>query len=530
MKNIIVFNQARMGDLLESSPLLNKIRRVHPNSRITLVVLPEFVTIAKWLPEADEVLPFDDGGILAALLSAPDWIDSYGRLSAFVEEWRKKGFDLAYNLVYSKAGALFLSAIGVNDVFGLKVETGSFCSIRDPWSAYLWNFCRFIDYNPFNITDMFRLCGEIDPGPAGYDIRPEVRQDPNGLHWLQKHGLNETRFVAIQPGSNSPDRRVDPVLYARAGDAMAAHGSKVVVLGSPKELPLVSEVLSAMASPGVEGICSLTELCGILSQSALLLTNDTGTMHLAAALEVPILLVCSGISNPAISGPYREGAIALVPKMECQPCRPSQVCSTMHCRSAISAETISQTALWVANGQEEVLRPGPFPDALIRKVVRDSLGFLRARGLDAAPLSSIESARELWANFWLHFAGYKRDIMNAPIEPLAYSAAAEVEMTQLRQDLENWGRGLSESAGRLSAVLGAGTLELLNETKGVLSCLEQLTKAGKSPHLLPFRVMLNHMQEHLFDPDPKRSVEMLAGLLRDYGEGMQWVAGQGVCP
>jgi len=156
------------------------------------------------------------------------------------------------------------------------------------------------------------------------------------------------------------------------------------------------------------------------------------------------------------------------------------------------------------------------------------LGFLRVTRMDSAPLGSIETAQELWANFWLYFAGYRNELLRTPAKPLISTSAAVAEIMEMRQELMHWGCGLGEAAQILSAALEGDALELLDTTKKILSQLERVSKAVKSPHLLPFRVMLNHMQEHLFDPDPKKSVEMLAALFRDYGDGMRWAAGRDV--
>jgi len=524
--SILVFNQARMGDLLESSPLLHKIRRIHPDSRITLAVLPEFVKIAGWLPDVDEVVAFNDAGLSSDLNSSADWVSAYQKLAAHVWEWKKRGYDLAYNLVYNKAGALFLAGIGVRQVHGLKAESNGFFSIRDPWSAYLWNFCQFIEHNPFNITDLFRHCGEVDSGPAKYGIRSEVVENPAGRFWLERNGLAGTRFVAIQPGSNSADRRIDPAIYSNVADSLAAQGFKIVVLGSPREQPLVKQVLDGMRTKqGIEGICSLEELCGILNGSSLLLTNDTGTMHLAAALEVPILLVCSGISNPAISGPYREGAFALTPRLECQPCRPSQICDSMYCRSAIKADTIGRTALWILSGGAHSQLPGPFEEAEIQRFARNQYGFLCVRPVRERMPSATEAMRELWGHCWLHFAGYREQVESKRLAMTSIASDTGKKLSQLSAELRILGQGLIDASNRLGTAASLDAFQLLSETKSVLAQVDHLINRGAGGHLHPYRVMLKHLQEHTFDPDPKKSVSRLAKLFGDFGESMIWTAG-----
>lgn len=196
----------------------------------------------------------------------------------------------------------------------------------------------------------------------------------------------------------------------------------------------------------------------------------------------------------------------------------------MHCRGAISAETISQAMLWMANGRPESERPGPFADAVMRRLGRTSSGFLQVEDLEQRPLGSVEYARELWGDFWLYFAGYKNQVMQTEPNHRTYSPDAEQEIRQLKHELANWGQGLIEASKRLAAVLTGSGTELLATTKNVLSGLALLGQAGKCRHLLPYRIMLNHMQEHLFDPDPKKSVQELARLFNEYGEGMLWIS------
>ena len=127
----------------------------------------------------------------------------------------------------------------------------------------------------------------------------------------------------LQPGSSDPRRCWPARGFALVGDALAALGMRVAVNGTAAEAPLVRAVIGTMRSPAIDlsGKLGLGGLCGLLARASLVVSNDTGPLHLALALGRP----CVGIfwlTNLVDGMPLRQGLLhtALSVRVECPVC------------------------------------------------------------------------------------------------------------------------------------------------------------------------------------------------------------------
>ncbi|NHZ91881.1 glycosyltransferase family 9 protein [Massilia sp. CCM 8733] len=134
---------------------------------------------------------------------------------------------------------------------------------------------------------------------------------------------SERPLVLLQPGATDPRRRWPVRRFAALGDLLAGQGALVAVNGSAEEGALVRELIAAMRHPVIDlsGKASLAALCGILARSALVVSNDTGPLHLALALGTPAVGIY-WLTNLIESGPLRqEGHRAVVSlRVHCPVC------------------------------------------------------------------------------------------------------------------------------------------------------------------------------------------------------------------
>lgn len=157
-------------------------------------------------------------------------------------------------------------------------------------------------------------------------------------------------LAVLQPGATDPRRRWPAKRFAEVGDALAAAGASVVVHGSQAEISLVFEVLAHMrrdATPAA-GRLSLDGLAGLLARAKLVVSNDTGPLHLAQALGTPTVGVY-WLTNLLVSGPlesaHHRHALAL--ETRCPECG----AENLHSRCAHDPSFVSGVAV------EQVLEP-----------------------------------------------------------------------------------------------------------------------------------------------------------------------------
>ena len=151
-------------------------------------------------------------------------------------------------------------------------------------------------------------------------------------------------FFAIQLGASAVERQWPVESFAKVGDFLwKNYGLVPVLLGTNNELPLAKEYERLAQSPHISmvGKTGLVDLSAYLLHCLFLLTNDTGTMHLAAGLGVPSFAIFLATAQPFDTGPYLQGCYCFEPDLPCHPCNFNQPCPHEYiCRDAITPETV----------------------------------------------------------------------------------------------------------------------------------------------------------------------------------------------
>jgi ADP-heptose:LPS heptosyltransferase len=167
--------------------------------------------------------------------------------------------------------------------------------------------------------------------------------DSDGREW-RALGLQD--YACIHPGSQLPSRRWPPERFAEVGDALAAEGLRIVITGTAGEATLTKAVKGAMRHPALDlaGRTSLGALGALIAKAKLLVSNDTGVSHIAAALRTPSVVVACG-SDPKRWAPLnRELHRVLHHEIACRPCAHA-VCPIGHpCALNISARAVIEQA------------------------------------------------------------------------------------------------------------------------------------------------------------------------------------------
>lgn len=154
------------------------------------------------------------------------------------------------------------------------------------------------------------------------DATPVPRLVPGAdahAEWERVGGRTAEPTVAVFPGSNAPSRRWDAERFARVARGLAERGVRVVVLGGPAERDLTAAVAGSWALDA-GGRTSLAALAAALAGCALLVCNDSGPQHVAAAVGTPVVALW-GAGDPRVTRPIGDGHTLLRrPELPCVPC------------------------------------------------------------------------------------------------------------------------------------------------------------------------------------------------------------------
>ena len=362
--HILVINLLRLGDLIQCSPVLRSLRVTYPKARITLMAQDAFQETAFLIPGPDRVLPLPTLEIAPLLDRDGAWPEAYQFLADWLRENLEPPPDLVINLTPNLLGALLSYLCRGREMRGLILNNAKSFFTQPSWMSYLMVISRARRANPFNLVDIFLQGAGLKPDGAGLAAKIPPAALDQADEALAGLSLSPgTSLVGLLPGASQPQRCWPPEKYAQvARQLMSNRPCHFFVFGSRGEQPL-GEKIAGLLPPGTTSLCtggtSIAQLAALLARLNLLITNDTGPMHLAAAVKTPVLAFFLAGAQVRDTGPVGDGHISLEPRLNCHPCHYPDSCSLFKCHQALSVETV---AAWALHLLEK--RPScPIPDA-----------------------------------------------------------------------------------------------------------------------------------------------------------------------
>lgn len=278
-----------VGDLLCAVPGLAALRAAHPVADITLVGLPS----AAWFVEAhprlvDDLLP------VVGVPGLPEVVPDAAEARRFHATAAARRFDLAVQVHGSG-----VTTNPLTTMLGARHQVGA--ARPDQWQPP----GTVVPY-PDDVHEVLRVLAVTTAAGApsvGTDLElpltPASRAEARRL--LGGPGQSHGPYVCLHPGASRPANRWPPERFAAVGDRLVSAGHRVVLTGSPAEGPVTAAVASAMTAPVVDlaGRTSVVTLAAVLAGARLVVSNDTGAAHVAAAVQAPGVVVFHAGGDPA---------------------------------------------------------------------------------------------------------------------------------------------------------------------------------------------------------------------------------------
>jgi len=278
-RSVAVFRALQLGDMLCAVPALRAFRRAWPDARITLIGLPWARDFARrFSNHVDDFLAFPGfPGMPEQEPNVRAWPD-------FLREAQSREFDLAIQLHGDGRHTNgLLRLLGARQDAGFTPGPTQGCFLSYPAEGHelqrLLKLAGFLGADATNEAMEFPLLPEDDAQWAGY---PSIR------------ALVPGRYLCVHAGARAANKRWPPAHFAAVADALAADsGLPIVLTGSEQETALVREVAEAMRTPAIAAAAPVPVggLAALIARSRLLVSNDTGASHLAAALRVPSVVI-----------------------------------------------------------------------------------------------------------------------------------------------------------------------------------------------------------------------------------------------
>ncbi|RFP12186.1 lipopolysaccharide heptosyltransferase II [Duganella sp. BJB475] len=310
---ILVISPNWIGDAVMAQPLLQLLRAAHPGRPIDVLAPPAVSPVWRQMAEVDEVLetPFRHG----ALQLKERW--KYARLL------RQRGYAEAYVLPNTIKYALIPWLAGIQRRVGYKGES----------RHGLINVMHHDEAPPRPMVAFYAALATAPQAlqdAAQRAALPKPRMQVSAAQIaavLQRHGLDPARpLVAFAPGAEFGGAKRWPAAhFAGLAQAILARdgATQIVLLGSPKDQPACAEVAAGVAGGAMfnlAGSTSLAEAIALIAASAAVVANDSGLLHIASALNRPVVALY-GPTDPDHAPPFSDLAAALSLRLACAPCK-----------------------------------------------------------------------------------------------------------------------------------------------------------------------------------------------------------------
>lgn len=295
VRNIVVLRPNALGDFMFCLPALHALKHSYPEAQLLYIGLPWHAAFLEGRPGPVDAValmpPYPGMGVCGQGDADPCAVE------AFVENLRMSGIDLAIQLFGGGRHANpFIRRLGA------RLTVGMCAGDAEPLDRNVRH--EGLVNRRLQLLEVAALAGAV-----AWPMRREldVSEDDLAQAALLLPPTRDRPLVLLQPGASDPRRRWPVGRFAALADLLVVEGAIVAVNGSAQEAPLVRELIGAMRHPAIDlsGKASLGALCGILARSTLVVSNDTGPLHLALAIGTPAVGIY-WLTNLIESGPLRQ--------------------------------------------------------------------------------------------------------------------------------------------------------------------------------------------------------------------------------
>ncbi len=304
-QKILIVAPAWLGDMVMAHSLIQVLKAQHPNAYFALLAPKSTLAITELMPEINERFVLEDGHKEFSLK----------RRWQLARTMRKQHFDIAYVLPNTLKSAFIPFFARIKKRIGWKGES-RYILLND-----LRNNVKQYPLMAERYVALGYPAGQFKPGnnfPYPKLVVPETLKQ----QVIEKFSLKKEKTLVISPSAAyGPAKRWPPEYFAEVAKAKIDEGWQVWMIGAPSDQELADTILSI--EPRVQnfvGKTSLLEMAALISLSNIALTNDSGPMHIAAALDIPLIAIF-GSSSPGFTPPLQHGVSILeVKNLECKPC------------------------------------------------------------------------------------------------------------------------------------------------------------------------------------------------------------------
>ena len=345
--NVLAVRLDAMGDVLMTTPALRALKRSHAAGRqVTLLTSPAGAALARMVPEIDDLIVYEAPWMKSAKSCADPVPDR--ELIALLQE---RQFDGAVIFtVYSQSA---LPAALLCYLAGIPLRL-AYCRENPYKLLTTW----VVETEPqteirHEVQRQLDLAAHAgaDAEPGRLSLRINDHASQRARNFVAAQGLDRMRpWAIVHPGATAPSRRYSPKRYAQAAAILARdYGWQIIFTGTVCEIPLVEFIRDEMRAPSYSaaGALNLETLCALIALAPVIIVNNTGPAHIAAAVGTPVvgLYALTNLQHT----PWLVASRVLYHDVPCKNCYKS-ICPMGHhgCLAHVPPDSVVSAALEMA--------------------------------------------------------------------------------------------------------------------------------------------------------------------------------------
>lgn len=337
MMDILIIKMSALGDVIQALPVIRALKQGFPGARIDWLVEDGAAPIVRSHPGVDRVVVWRRGAWREAWRSPASWPEAAVEIRRTAAELLQRRYDLALDLQGLLKSGIWMGLSRARRKVGYH-------NAREGSHIFLTERIQNGDPDLHAVERYLLLVEQIGGGRQ----TPEFGLSPSqeGIERLQevlsKGGWEAgTPYAVLVPGARWKTKQWEAASFSQTAERIVRGlGLQVAVSGGPQDRPLGEMIIKGMRSPALNlaGSTDISALTALMAGASVVISTDSGPMHLAAAVGTPVVALF-GPTAPWRTGPYGKGHKVLRAAVSCSPCF-LRKCRTRRCMRQIGPEQV----------------------------------------------------------------------------------------------------------------------------------------------------------------------------------------------
>jgi heptosyltransferase-2 len=315
-----------IGDAILSMPALVSLRKNFPDAEI-------WINASEWTKEIYVPLDWISGTISLSRKN------NYKHIRLDAQKLKEYDFDIGVLFTNSFGSAILFFLAKIPQRWGYARDGRHLLLTKRVQTSPLETHRHHIQYY---LSLISKLGLETEPAQLDFPLTDEAMSQANAL--FQSISVDSNKpIIILSPGASyGPAKRWPAFFFSRLATLLQSNNNaEVLIIGSEADKEIARSIAAAMSKKPFDltGQTTIPQLAGSIGQAALFITNDSGPMHLANALKVPVVAIF-GPTDPRITGPFQKPSKVLKGQVPCWPCSYRECPFEHQCMTQISPEMV----------------------------------------------------------------------------------------------------------------------------------------------------------------------------------------------